>query len=96
MNTHRPFALCLLATLSLTTTAAQAEVHAKGLKPSSLMQPVTPLFGTESVSKTAACQCRPDQVGNHTGQPGPGTFMCVMGGRVYLDRLVRQRQQTGT
>ncbi|RBJ46708.1 peptidase C1, partial [Xanthomonas oryzae pv. oryzae] len=51
MNTHRPFALCLLATLSLTTTAAQAEVHAKGLKPSSLMQPVTPLFGTESVSK---------------------------------------------
>ncbi|RBB94166.1 peptidase C1, partial [Xanthomonas oryzae pv. oryzae] len=51
MNTHRPFALCLLATLSLTTTAAQAEVHGKGLKPPSLMQPVTPLFGTESVSK---------------------------------------------
>ncbi|RBE68004.1 peptidase C1 [Xanthomonas oryzae pv. oryzae] len=51
MNTHRPFALCLLATLSLTTTAAQAEVHGKGLKPPSLMQPVTPLFGTESISK---------------------------------------------
>ncbi|QBG90204.1 diffusible signal factor-reguated C1 family cysteine protease [Xanthomonas oryzae] len=51
MNTHRSFALCLLATLSLTTTAAQAAVHGMGLKPSSLMQPVTPLFGTESVSK---------------------------------------------
>ncbi|USI99805.1 C1 family peptidase [Xanthomonas prunicola] len=51
MNTQRSLALCLLATLSLTTAAAQAAVHGMGLKPSSLVQPVTPLFGTESVSK---------------------------------------------
>ncbi|MFA9957433.1 C1 family peptidase [Xanthomonas euvesicatoria] len=50
MNSHRSLALCLLAALSLTAATAQAAVHGMGLKPSSLMQPVTPLFGTASVS----------------------------------------------
>ena len=50
MNTQRSLALCLLAALSLSTAAAEAAAHhAMGLKPSSLMQPVTPLFDTASV-----------------------------------------------
>ncbi|ALS95383.1 diffusible signal factor-reguated C1 family cysteine protease [Xanthomonas oryzae] len=71
MNTHRSFALCLLATLSLTTTAAQAAVHGMGLKPSSLMQPVTPLFGTESVSKPLPASVDLTQWAITPGSQGP-------------------------
>ncbi len=55
MNTQRSLALCLLATLSLTTAAAQAAVHGMGLKPSSLKQPVTRC----SVPKALANRCLP-------------------------------------
>ncbi|MCC8536301.1 C1 family peptidase [Xanthomonas axonopodis pv. poinsettiicola] len=52
MNTQRSLVLCLLASLSLSSAAAQAATHGMGLKPSSLMQPVTPLFGTASAAKS--------------------------------------------
>lgn len=51
MNTQRSLTLCLLAALSLSSAAAQAAMHGMGLKPSALMQPVTPLFGTASTAK---------------------------------------------
>lgn len=55
MNTHRSLALCLLAALSLTAATAQAAVHGMGLKPSSLMQPVTRC----SVPQALAHRCLP-------------------------------------
>ena len=49
MIEQRLLATCLVAVLGLSVNvAAQAAVHGMGLKPSSMRQPVTAVFGTES------------------------------------------------